>query len=489
MKRFGFLSLLFAAAFARADIRYGIAPDLNANALAVRVQVEKGLEAPEFVMPVWCPGFYVVQNFSTKVYDVRATDEMGKRLKVDAMASSWKVENPSKGFVTFTYKVQGDDPGLGFFAVHVDSTTTYINGPGAFVYLRGHKNDFCHLTITKPQNWEIATSMDYDQDSYLGHGYDDFADHPIQLGIFERRKFSVNGIPFELVVVSGDQQGVGSIDDAAGQIAQLAKPALKMMGSQGFKRYLTILHLVAGNFSGGLEHRASHVEALQNPGNLISPTLWTHEFFHSWNVKQIRPKLLGPFDYTQAVRTPSLWFAEGVTDYYAKITAYRAGYLNEDGLLDELSHEIGMLQASNNRLKYSLADASMSIWEFGGVSVGDFSYYNKGQIAGLVFDAAIRGATDGRKSLDDVMRLLWTRYRLPQAGYEESDLMAAIDEVAGVSLDDLYRKLINTTDDVPYDVLQRIGLKVSDMGGFRLIHDSGMSATAQRLYEGWISIP
>jgi predicted metalloprotease with PDZ domain len=203
------------------------------------------------------------------------------------------------------------------------------------------------------------------------------------------------------------------------------------------------------------------VIAIPNAEDYDLSDLAAHEFFHAWNVKQIRPYPLGPFDYNSPQRTGNLWFAEGVTDYYAKILTYRSGFHDLTWLLSELSDQVASYQSGKTRLKSTVEDASRAVWEHQGFSLGDLDYYNKGLLAGLIFDAKIREATGGQKSLDDVMRLMYARFRYPHPGYKEDGIRQAIIEVSGTDLGPLYDELIRSTQELPYANLRAIGLQVA----------------------------
>ncbi len=292
-------------------------------------------------------------------------------------------------------------------------------------------------------------------------GYDEFIDHPIQLGKFDRRTFAISGIPFEVVYVAPDNKPLCDMDAETERLRRVSEPALKMFGGAGFKRYVYIIHLSIGNFSGGLEHRACNVQAIANSPELHLDDLAAHEYFHAWNVKQIRPKILGPFDYTGPQRTANLWFAEGVTDYYSKLHTFQSGLKTESWLNDELVSQIHQLQNGQTRKTKTVEESSRECWESDGFGVGDLSYYTKGLLAGFLFDAAIIDATNGKKTLDDVMRKLFVEHKLPKPGYGEDELRLTINEIAGTDLSALYNKMIRTTDELPYDVLLKIGLRVS----------------------------
>lgn len=462
MKRWAlWLPFLFSAS-AWADLRYTVVPEPAGKTVRVTLEVEANADTTEFRIPAWCPGYYVILDYQKKLSDVQVTDRSGKRLNLTPTDDrGWRVAAPKGETLRISYRVLGDDGGLGFFGVSVHPHTAFINGPAAFMYPEGRLNEPVKVKFELPDKWEVATAMDSDASGHwLAADYDELLDHPIQLGIFERRTFIVEGVPFEAVFVSENTTFRPNLDEEARQLAQLSVPALKMMGGAPFKRYVYLIHLAIGNFSGGLEHRASTLIAVPNMGRLRLHELAAHEFYHVWNIKHIRHKALGPFDYSKAVRTRSLWFSEGVTDYYAHLHVHQSGLRDAAGMLQLLSDQIDELQSSRSRLTHTIEEASLAAWENGSFGVGDLSYYTKGSIAGLVFDAAIRGATGGKRSLDDVMRSLFAKHRLPNPGFEEEDLLKAINEAAGQDLSDLYRRVIQSKEEVPYDELMAIGLRV-----------------------------
>ncbi len=445
-----------------ATIRYRLTPDPAAKSLTIAVHLDTASAQPKFSIPAWTPGFYFLQKYEKEISNVKAFDAQGQPLTVSHPHDrTWEIENPTKKAVTFSYRVLGDDKGLGFFGVNVRAKTAFINGPAAFVYPDDRLKEDTTLEVNLPKAWDIATPMDKDDEGrYTAAGYDELADNPIEMGSFVRKKFDVNGIPFEAVFTAPDGDVRCNPDMEAAKLQTGSKPALRLFGSAPFKRYIYFIHLAVGDFNGGLEHRACNVVATQNSTDLGLDDLETHEYFHAWNVKQIRPEVLGPFDYTREVRTTNLWFAEGVTDYYSKLHAFQSGLKDETWLADQLADQIRTLQLSRMRRIKTLEETSRQAWENGGFGVGDLSYYNKGLVAGLVFDAAIRDATDGARSLDDVLRLLMARHKIPKPGYGENEILTTINEVAGKDLTKLYDSIVRSTDEVPYELLAGIGLRV-----------------------------
>ena len=462
MRRFLICAALLPCV-ASATVRYTVSPDVASGSFLVTVRIDDPKSLETFQIPGWSPGFYVMEEFEKKISAVQAVDSDGQPLTIDHGDNrTWAVHaNPSKA-LTLSYRVLGDDVGLGFFGANVRKDSAYFNGPSTYMYDTQRRTEDCSLKVSLPESWRIATALKTGPDgTWTAKDYDELADYPVQMGNFVERKFTVQGLPFEAVfVIPPDQKMRFDLDSQLSVIEKVSAPAIQMFGGAPFQHYLYIFHLTPLGFQGGLEHRSGTVIAIPNvPGNDIGD-LVAHEEFHAWNVKQIRPKLLGPFDYTSPQRTGALWFAEGVTDYYAKVLTYRSGVHDAGWLVDQFTDQVATLQSGQTRLTKTVEDASRAVWEDGGFNLGDLDYYNKGLLAGLVFDAEIREATKGKRSLDDVMRLLYRRYRLPQPGYDEDGILRAINEVAEKDLTPLYSQIIRSTGELPYADLRGIGLLV-----------------------------
>lgn len=489
------IAIFLLPALAFGTIGYQIQPEPTNRTLRVSISLPSAGERESFSIPAWCPGFYFLREYQKKIFDFVATDPDGRTMTVrhEPDSRTWEVLNPNRDPIRVSYRVLGDDPGLGFFGTSVLGATAFVNGPSALMYIDGRKEEPVDLSVEfgpTESKWKTACALDPapGAETFKANGYDELADSPIQMGLFETRSFQVAGIPFTVVFVSRNQRYRCDLDAETARLQKIAAPAIQLFGGASFKRYIFFIHLAVGDFSGGLEHRAGNVQAVVDSRPLDIDDLAAHEYFHAWNVKQMRPKVLGPFDYTQPQRTANLWFAEGVTDYYAKITTYRSGLKDRAWLLNEFKSQVRELQASEVRRRVSLADCSREAWEHGGFGNGDLSYYTKGLLVGWIFDAVIRDATDGRKSLDDVMRLMYARYRLPQPGYPEDGILRAIDEVTAASNAALYRRMVDTTEELPYEELKRIGIVVDPRSGdVRL--DPDASPKQIKLRDAWLERP
>ena len=448
-----------------ADLHYTVKPFPSSKTYGIHLEITNAKETETVRIPAWCPGFYFILDYEKKLSDVKILDPDGNGLKFKWVDSrGFVVQNPNKTAVTINYRIFGNDQGLGFFRSHLRSNMGFINGASAFLFAADHMKEPCELKFNLPADWDIATAMDTDgKGTYTAGGYDEFIDNPIQLGKFTRRSFKVKDIPYEVIWV-GDPVIRCNIDEETERLRRGSVPALNMFGAASFKKYFYFIHLEVGDFNGGLEHRACNVIAVDNSETIHLDALATHEYFHAWNVKQIRPIMLGPFDYTKEQRCPNIWFSEGVTDYYAYLHAYQAGFLSRSQFFDALTIQIEELQKSKVSLKMTLEDACKKAWENGGFGVEDFSYYTKGLVIGLVCDSYIRGETNGKSSLDDLMRSFYAQYKLPNPGFQNDAIRDALMELTTSKMGPIYDSMVRTTQPMPYNHLKKMGLRLTIPG-------------------------
>ena len=460
-KRCFTLASLTLASLSHAVVHYGIDFQPTNKQVQVTIQLDSPNKVETFRIPAWSPGYYQIAKYQDGLSNVEAKATDGLNLSVTSDGPrAWKVQDPELKPYTLTYSVAGNDPGLGFFGTAVHDQDGFVNGASAFMNVDGRIKEPAHLRILTPPGWDVATPLDPGVDGDLvANGYDELIDSPIQAGRFVRKTFVAGGIPFQVIYVSPDGQIRADLDAETDRFSKLVTPALALFDGAPFKRYTFYIHLAPGSFSGGLEHRACTVIDIQNSRPFLIDDLATHEYFHAWNIKNIRPAVLGPFDYTKEVRTDNLWFGEGVTDYYAKLTAYQSGLDDVQWLYEQLTQELAILQHSRSRSKYTLAQASRGAWEGESEGLGDLSYYDKGLLVGLVLDSEIRDATHGEKSLDDVMRLLFDEHHLPLPGYAEGEIREKVNLIAGVDMSSVYDTMVYTTKEMPFKELEKLGIR------------------------------
>lgn len=427
----------------------------------------------EFAMPDWAPGSYYLQNYSANVQAFRARGSDGKPFvwrKTDGQ--TWHVELAGANAVTVSYQIFGDT--LRNNQAQFNERHAFIGGPSVWMYLVGGKERPVDLTIAVPKGWKVATGMERTSEhTFRAANYDWFADAPLEISDFAEKDFEVLGSTYHVIVhdVEGQKDFSKFVEDMQKFVATIVPMFRSVTASEQaapFKDYWFLFH-VWPNTGGGLEHLNSTQIDFSKDWDSQAPapgygTLYNlklfvaaHEFFHAWNVKRLRPQPLGPFDYSQMVHTPSLWISEGLTSYYGALALERAGLITPQQYLDEISYVITKFEQDPGRSERSIEDTSWDTWYNGEVVTQannlkntNYSYYDGGQIMGHILDFAIRKNTNNQKSLDDWMRLMYSRYALPKPGFQPDDPKKAASEVAGADLSGIFSKYISGREPIPY---------------------------------------
>jgi len=331
------------------------------------------------------------------------------------------------------------------------------------------------LTIDVPSGWKVATGMPRSDDSHFtAASYDWFADYPLEISDYKEQTFEFGGTKFH--VIDHDVIGGKDFTKFTGDVQKIVETLVPMMAAAAgtpqqqapFSDYWFLFHIWP-NSGGGLEHLDStqinfrtdwdDTKPAGDLGNQYQLKLFVtaHEFFHAWNVKRLRQKPLGPFDYSRQVHTPSLWISEGLTSYYGSLALVRAGLITPQEYLDSIAKLLTKFEEEPGRKERSIEDTSWDTW-FVRKSALDtnlantnYSYYDGGQVVGHLLDFEIRQNTKNQKSLDDWMRLMYSRYALPKPGFEPGDAIKAISEVAGNDMGDFFRRYISGKDVLPYE--------------------------------------
>jgi len=347
----------------------------------------------------------------------------------------------------------------------------FVNGGGVFGAFDGHHDE--PTTITLPQG--AACSLKHDGNIWKADDYDHLLDSPIAIGpsvkIVEKELHGKN----HRIVAFGKTQDA-NLDALLEVELKVADQAYKLFGELPYSQYSFFLDF--GGFQAGLEHRDGArigVPIRAQPENEV--WIFFHEYFHCFNVKRIRAAPLGPFDYSKPAVTGTLWWLEGVTDYYASKLAERAGYATREGFLANMGGTANGV-ANGAYLKYSADEVSKRVWEVkGSQGFGGVSYYDKGRAIGLFLDLAILGQTGGKKSLDDVIRQLYKECKPPKPGYKDARIREICVEVGGQKLGPWYDKVVMTSDPMPWEeVLPTVGLRFE--GSALVADDSGRNSLA-----------
>lgn len=441
-------------------------------------------------MPAWSPGRYVIYNFAKNVFDISARDEQVRLIRpllIDKQ--TWKIPCRGKGKITFSYRVFANTLD-GTFS-KIDSNGASLNGAGIFMYVQGRKNWPVRLKIEHPQNWQVVTPMQKQKDVYLAANYDRLIDSPIEMGRVFTYSFYVLGKRHTLVFHRAVRQNI--LKTFENDLSKVIRYHASLFGDTlPYKRYVFFFHLQPQlAHPDGMEHLNSCRVLLRMDVNSIvcnantdpdyDNLIWlsAHEFFHTWNVKRLRPAGLGPFDYSKEVYTPSLWIVEGWTSYYAYLTLLRTGIYTQEKWLSEISGRISRYEHAPGKKYRTLAETSILTWLFKGhvpvyaqtnIEQTTYSYYYKGLIAGFLLDALLRSESKGAYSLDRFIGDLWrqfyqrpkTSYYLAGKGYSEKDVENQIIQKLGQTGKEFLRKAVHSTEPLPYDLLHNLGLQLKE---------------------------
>ena len=478
------LSVHLAAAAARAakpsaaPLKYELAfehPNTHLLDVTIHASDLKGATV-EFAIPDWAPGSYYIENYSANVQRFRATSADGKALswrKTDSQ--TWQIDLAGAAAVTISYQVFANT--LQNNIAQYNERHAFIGGPSVWMYLVDGKDRPIELSVAAPSGWKIATGMEHTSDHTFGAAdYNWFADAPFEISDFAEKDFEVLGTTYHVIVhdVENKKDFTKFANDLQKTVATIVPLFQSVTGTPQaapFKDYYFIFHIWPQT-GGGLEHLNSTQINFTTDWNSTEPLPGTtlnqydlklfvaaHEFFHAWNVKRLRPLPLGPFDYTQMVHTPSLWISEGLTSYYGSLSVERAGLVPPQQYLDGIARLITNFEAKPGRKERSIEDTSWDTWFSNPMSISQannlantyYSYYDGGQIMGHILDFAIRDNTNNQKSLDDWMRLLYSRYALPKPGFKPEDAIHAASEVAGKDVSDVFRRYISGMEPIPYE--------------------------------------
>jgi predicted metalloprotease with PDZ domain len=435
----------------------------------------KGQSSVELMMATWSPGFYRVENYASRLTAFQARTAAGSPLTVTQPSPNrWRIETAGAPSVVVTYTLACTERSVTTNWVSPDLLV--LNGPATFVTLADGVRRPHDVRLELPAGLtRVATGLEPvgggDAAHFQAPDFDTLADSPIVAGQLDVHEFTVAGVPHALVNV-GDRGAFDGVH-AAHDLGLMVAEARRLMGDLPYRRYVFLNVFRQGG--GGLEHLNSTL-LTANAARYSTPkgyvgwlTFATHEYFHLFNVKRIRPVELGPFNYEEAPRTTGLWFSEGVTCYYEWLLLARAGLGGQTDFLESTSSTIRNLQRAPGRLVQSLNQSSSDVWTSSmsgmGGNASTISYYTKGEVVGFLLDAHIRHLTNGAKSLDDVMRLTYARYAGAR-GFTADQLRETIEEVSGASVREWLRVALASTDELDYtETLDWYGLHFTETPG------------------------
>lgn len=442
---------------------------------------EPAADGQRFRLPVWIPGSYLVREYARHVVSVGAHSADGPVAVHKVDKQTWQAA-PCSGPLHFELSVYARDESVR--GAWVDDCRAYFNGAALLPWVEGQETGPQRLRLERVEcigddcaaGWKVATAMtaeDVDADgfgTYAAADYDELIDHPVEIAAWQVAEFTVCGAPHRIVLSGAYSGGDHSSGQGGTDLARLTADVQKICewqiglfgGSAPFARYDFLCLATRGGY-GGLEHRAStslifqrdhlpRVHGHDDKGYRTLLGLFSHEYFHSWLVKRIKPADFAPYDLTRENLTRQLWLFEGFTSYYDDLALLRAGVIDAATYLKLLAETISRVHGMPGHRVQTLEDASLDAWikyyrpdeNTPNVAV---SYYAKGALVALSLDLHLRRSTAGRVTLDTVMQSLWAQHAT--APLHDGDFEALAEAVSGVELGAFFERALRSTDELP----------------------------------------
>ena len=451
----------------------------------IKLQIERPDPAGQRLrMPNWIPGSYMIRDFAKNIVTMNAHSG-GEIIAIRQQdKSNWRLE-PCAGPLTIEYQVYAWD--LSVRGAHLDQTHGYYNGTSVFLEVIGQSQEPCEVLIEKPpahycSDWKLATTLSakdaaaFEFGLYVASDYEELIDHPIEMGDFTRIHFEACGIPHDVIL-----SGRFRCDEARLKmdLTKICEHHIRFFGEPAPMDYYQFLVMVVGQGYGGLEHRSSTSlmcgrDSLPQPGQTgVSEAyrdflgLCSHEYFHTWNVKRIKPAVYQPYDLQQEVYTELLWAFEGITSYYDELALLRCGLIDEKSYLELLAQTITRVLRGRGSTRQSAAESSFNTWtkfykQDENAQNAIVSYYAKGALIALCIDLKMRELSQSKHSLDDVMRQLWQSWKETGAGTDTNTIQDLVCSIVDSDLREFMHKLIYSSDELPLqELLTSVGITMN----------------------------
>jgi len=461
------IALAFFAAPASATIHYTVSLDHPERHLFhVEMEIPNPVPGTLVALPAW-NALYQIRDFAVRLRQPElillssGAIPYGPLRQIDKQ--TWQIGAPI-GIdrvavkATIRYSIEWDDPGP--FDSQLNPHHAFINLAEILMYVPDRRAEDTSVTFENvPAGWNIAAELPagHDAISFSAPSYDALVDAPVEIGNFAQFEFDSGGAHFRVIVDA--QQTHWSQSTFEDDLRRITSYELQLMGGPPFdtprKEYTFIFHI--GHYAdvggGGMEHANS--TAISAESIEAAAAIAAHELFHVWNVKRIRPRSLEPVDYSREQYTDALWFAEGVTNTYTAYALERSGLWPKDQFYRNLAEQVCDLESRPAHKRQSAEESSLDAWfeKYDAYNAPDrsISYYNKGQILGVLLDISIRAATQNHKSLDDVLRLMNDEYARPGKPYGDTGaIRAAVEDVAGKSFQDFFAQYVSGISEIPY---------------------------------------
>jgi predicted metalloprotease with PDZ domain len=484
--------LLWIAAPSNATTNYTISlANPGQHLVEVQIFLPAGSAQRELQLPVW-NALYQVRDFAKYVNWLRAKDRAGHTLAIRELDTSrWRITGTQDG-ATVEYQIFVDSPGP--FGTQFNSNHAFFNLAELLMYPVDARNQLMVVRFNQiPEGWRVATPLaSAPENRFSAENYDRLVDSPVEIGTFRESDFDEGGAHYRVVVDA--ESGDYDMEKIAAMLHKITSAATTWMDDRPFDSYMFLYHFPKGPAGGGMEHSYStaievNADVLARAPEVLA-SVTAHEFFHLWNVKRIRPQTLEPVDYTKENFTRVLWFSEGCTSTASDIIRLSGGLLDESHFERELASGIAELERRPAHLTQSAEESSLNAWLEGDAYYRSpersISYYNKGELLGIMLDLAVREASHGRASLREVFQWMNQNYAKNGRFFPDSDgVRAAAEAVSHADLGWFFTRYVAGTDEIPWnDFFRSVGLRLLE--GKSTVADAGF--VASRNFDGPMTV-
>ena len=448
-------------------------------------------------LPAWIPGSYMIRDFAKNIISIHASSN-NKKVKLTKLdKNTWQAEAITTPLL-LEYEVYAWD--LSVRSAHFDMSHAFFNGTSMFLMPHGLENEAALVELLPPEekkysDWKVTTSLKDKEINKKGFGiyqstdYDDLIDHPVEIGTHSEFSFNIENIPHKMVLT-----GIQRADEnrLIKDLTRICHSHYTMFGELPKLDEYIFLTMVTGDGYGGLEHRSSTSlmcsrddlplntqpdEPDEKYRNFLG--LCSHEYFHTWNIKRIKPECFLPYNLSGETYTRQLWAFEGITSYYDELALIRSKVISLDSYLELIGQTITRVLRGKGRFKQSIAESSFEAWtkfykQDESAPNTIVSYYAKGALLALCLDLTIRIKTNTQKSLDDVMRHLWLNYGKKSIGLAEGKIESIANDISGINLNNFFKNYLYGVEELPLESLLsemgiiynlRASVSVDDKGG------------------------
>lgn len=449
----------------------------NAHIYKVKLEIKTPSSQGQIVsLPTWIPGSYMIRDFAKNITKINAFCDRGSVNLIKTDKSSWIVNGATKP-LTIEYEIYAWD--LSVRTAHMDTTHAYFNGTSLFLMPHGFENQMLTVEIVQPDDnkyadWKLTSTLtkkktnDHGFGLYSAENYDELVDHPVEIGTHSIFDFTVENIKHSVALTGKHRTDTERLKK---DLTKICQTHCTMFGELPEMNEYLFLTLITGDGYGGLEHRNSTslicsrndlplATEPDEPGETYRNFLGlcSHEYFHTWNIKRIKPEVFSPYDLTAETYTRQLWAFEGITSYYDDLALVRGGIISITSYLELLGQMITRVIRGKGRLIQSVADSSFDAWtKFYKQDENSInaivSYYAKGALLALCLDLTIRKHSHDATTLDDVMRYLWLHYGKNNIGVAEGQIEAIASEISGMDLSAFFESYLYGVEELPLSSL------------------------------------